>query len=193
MRKNATRWIVLASLIGVVLIGLGFFNVRGSREGGGIVAENASSTLGAEVAVSTLQTRVGPAGQKEYANTTNGFSFFYPEELSVREYSEAGNSHSISFENDDGSKAFQMYITPYTDSQITLARMQADTRNTASGDPQEIVLQNGTHALTFWSDGGPLGKMREVWFIHKGKLYEVSTYADLDAWLSEIMSTWMIL
>ena len=186
------RLTALASLGVVVLTVGGFFYVRALGENG-TVAQNASSTPGTELAVSTIQTRDTPAGQKEYANTANGFSLFYPTELAIREYSEAAAGHTISFESENGSKAFQIYIAPYTDSQITLARIKADTRNTASGDPQEIVLQNGTHALIFWSYGGPLGTMRELWFMHGGNLYEVTTYQELDTWLADIMRSWTFL
>ena len=31
---------------------------------------------------------------------------------------------------------------------------------------------------------------REVWFIHGGYLYEVTTYKELDTWLGSIMQTW---
>jgi hypothetical protein len=31
---------------------------------------------------------------------------------------------------------------------------------------------------------------REIWFIHGGFLYEVTTYKQLDSWLTPIMQTW---
>ena len=34
------------------------------------------------------------------------------------------------------------------------------------------------------------GASREVWFVHKGFLYEVTTYKALDSWLASIMLTW---
>ena len=34
------------------------------------------------------------------------------------------------------------------------------------------------------------GDTREVWFIHGGYLYEVTTYKELDIWLAGIMRTW---
>ena len=35
-----------------------------------------------------------------------------------------------------------------------------------------------------------MGDTREVWFIHGGFLYEVTTYKQLDSWLAPIMQTW---
>jgi hypothetical protein len=34
---------------------------------------------------------------------------------------------------------------------------------------------------------------REVWFIHGGLLYEVTTYKQLDSWLAQIMQTWQFI
>ena len=34
------------------------------------------------------------------------------------------------------------------------------------------------------------GDWREVWFIRRGFLYEVTTYKELDSWLADIMRTW---
>jgi hypothetical protein len=35
-----------------------------------------------------------------------------------------------------------------------------------------------------------LAASREIWFIHDGFLYEVTTYKELDSWLATIMQTW---
>ena len=152
-------------------------------------AAEATNTPAVEVAASTLQTRTAPAGQKEYANTTYQFSVFYPDNLAVTEYKEASNGHTISFESADGTQGFQIYVIPYAHTQIAESQILLDTHGTATTTPQEIVLSNGTNALAFWSNGGVLGEMREVWFLHGGYLYEVTAYASLDSWLAGIMQT----
>ena len=35
-----------------------------------------------------------------------------------------------------------------------------------------------------------MGDTREIWFIHAGLLYEVTTYKQLDSWLVPILQTW---
>jgi hypothetical protein len=42
----------------------------------------------------------------------------------------------------------------------------------------------------FFSQNPVMGETREVWFIKDGYLYEVTTYRELDSWLSQIMATW---
>jgi hypothetical protein len=68
--------------------------------------------------------------------------------------------------------------------------MADDTQGTATGTPEEIMLGSGIHALTFESWDATLGQMREVWFIHAGTLYEVTTFAPLTSWLDAILQTW---
>ena len=52
---------------------------------------------------------------------------------------------------------------------------------------------DGATAMSFYSKHPMLGEMAEIWFIHRGYLYEVSTVRSLDTWLSEIMLTWQFL
>jgi hypothetical protein len=42
----------------------------------------------------------------------------------------------------------------------------------------------------FYGNNAIMGDTREVWFIHSGLLYEVTTYKQLDSWLGQIMQTW---
>ena len=42
----------------------------------------------------------------------------------------------------------------------------------------------------FFSEDVIGNKTREVWFIKDGFLYEISTRAELDTWLAQILSTW---
>ena len=187
--------IIIGAVAVVVLLGAGLLiYVHGGGGGTPLGAPAAATSTsqvppGTAVAPSTLKVRSAPAGQKEYASATYKFSVFYPQELAATEYSEAIGGRTISFENADGSKGFQIYITPYGSSQIPQSRILYDTHNTAT-TPQEVVLADGTHALIFFSQGGALGKMREVWFVHGNYLFEVTTYADLDSWLSQIMHSW---
>jgi hypothetical protein len=42
----------------------------------------------------------------------------------------------------------------------------------------------------FYGNNSIMGDTREIWFIHGGFLYEVTTYKQLDSWLAPIMQTW---
>jgi hypothetical protein len=128
-------------------------------------------------------------GHRRYTNDTYHFSLVYPEELKVLEYAESGDARTVTFEEVEGKKGFQVYISAYPDDQITQERIQRDTRNTLEGTPQEAMVGD-IRALIFFSRNPLFGRMREVWFIKNGYLFEVTTYADQDTWLAGIMQTW---
>jgi hypothetical protein len=49
---------------------------------------------------------------------------------------------------------------------------------------------DGARGTMFFSSYPRLNDTREVWFIHGGYLYEVTTFKQLDSWLGQIMQTW---
>lgn len=133
-----------------------------------------------------------PAGFKEYRHLTYHFSIFYPDNLLVKEYKEEGTAMTVTFQDTNGSKGFQIYVVPYGESQITEQRFKTDV---PSGVRQELadILVDGVKGTMFFSQNTAMGETREVWFIKGGFLYEVTTYKELDSWLSGIMQTWKFL
>jgi hypothetical protein len=45
----------------------------------------------------------------------------------------------------------------------------------------------------FYGSNSVMGDTREIWFIHGGFLYEVTTYKELDSRLVPIMQTWQFI
>ena len=56
-------------------------------------------------------------------------------------------------------------------------------------DAQDIAV-DGMPAKSFFGYNDQMGDTREVWFIHGGFLYEVTTYKPLDTWLTAILQSW---
>ena len=52
------------------------------------------------------------------------------------------------------------------------------------------TLVGGVPAKSFFGYNDAMGDTLEVWLIHGGFLYEVTTYKPLDAWLTPILQTW---
>lgn len=143
-------------------------------------------------ATSTYTPRAAPQGQKEYHNLTYRFSLFYPDDLSLTTYHGAGSTLTLTFQTTDGSKGFQIFVTPYGASQVTPERFKMDEPSGVMASSTNIML-DGVSATVFFGSNTAMGDTREVWAIYHGFLFEVSTYKDLDAWLSQIMSTWQFL
>ncbi len=130
-------------------------------------------------------------GFRVYQNLLFHFSLQIPEELGLREYSQ-GDTSTLVFEDEKGEKGFQIFIVPYTGMEIDEKRMKMDLPRGVKDSGTEGVI-DGIPARFFESENSLFGSMREVWFIHNGFLYEVSTFKDLDPWLADILATWKFL
>lgn len=125
-----------------------------------------------------------------YKNARFGFMLEYPQELMVREFDEAGGGMTVVFQKPGEQRGFQIFLMPYAESTITEERIRADIPSGSVVQPTEVVIGDGTRALHFSSTAPVIGESSEVWFIHAGFLYEVTTYAALDTWLAGILTTW---
>ena len=134
----------------------------------------------------------------EYRNTTYRFALFYPDTLSVKEYDEGTGARTISFENADNSQGFEIFVLPYGGRQVSASRFKMDEPSGVMQQPTDVIVdglsaQAGTRATMFFGHNTSMGDTREVWFIHGGYLFEVTTYKTFDVWLAGIMQSWQFL
>ena len=135
-------------------------------------------------------------GYLHYTNDTYNFALEYPSNLTVKSFLEEDDGETIVFKSEIvGGKlqAFQVYIQPFTEDRITREYILEDIPGIELLNLEEIILGEDTPALLFWSGDDLFGRTREVWFVHEGYLYQVTTLGELDAWLAEIMTTWRFL
>lgn len=182
MKKVIAIFFLIVFCVAIVM--LGFFVLRSGNT-------DVPGTAVWDVSASAPQPTdsAPPSGYTEYKNTEYKFSLFYPPELEVREYEEAGGAHTTTFEDVTGKKGFQVFITPYSESEITPERFRMDVPSGVMKEPTDIYIDSA-RATIFFSENALMGETREVWFINNGFLYEVVTYKTLDTWLSEIIRTW---
>jgi len=133
--------------------------------------------------------RTPPVGTKEYRSARYHFSLFYPQELTVEEHSEGGGAATITFQNIEKAEGFQLFIVPYSEPQVSAERFKRDIPSGVRNNLTNITVDGATGAA-FYSTNTELGDTREVWFVHGGFLYEVTTLKPLDAWLGAIIQTW---
>jgi len=148
----------------------------------GIYAYSRLSTENNSPTISTENTR-------QYKNIERGFSIDYPESLLVKDFDEGETTHTIVFSEEVDGKNFQIFFTPYLGNQVTQERINMDIPDGKIIEPVDIVIGEGITALAFFSNS-KLGELREVWFIHDGYLYQLTTYKEWDEWLANIMKSW---
>jgi hypothetical protein len=131
-------------------------------------------------------------GQHEYYNEHYHFALFYPSNLTVSNFDEGGGAMSLSFQNVEAGQGFQIFVVPYNASQVTPAQFKKDEPSGVRQGAHDVMIDGAT-AASFYSTDTALGETAEIWFIHGGYLFEVTTLKPLAAWLSEIMSTWQFI
>ena len=128
-----------------------------------------------------------------------GFSVYYPSEPPAgappKEYLDRGPERTVAFQGKDGEPGFQIYVAPIDGTKITPERFKRDAPSGVRLEPHDTQVA-GVQAVAFQGFDGKIGKTHEVWFIgtKPGRaipsfLYEVSTYKELDSWLSDIMQS----
>jgi hypothetical protein len=181
MKKVITAVFVLCLFGAVIFFALKYMSTSGVSSS---TASSSSSGL-----IATSEHRIPPPGQLEYRNQRYHFSLFYSQELGVKEYGGDGNSLTVTFGDNDPEHAFQIFVVPYNQQQITPERFKEDDLSGVMTEPTDVVV-GGARATMFFSTNAVMGDTREVWFIKDGLLYEVTTYKALDTWLADILKSW---
>ena len=84
----------------------------------------------------------------------------------------------VAFEGPSQGEGFQIFVVPYAHSAITPERFRIDDPSGVMKEAKEAVV-DGTPAKSFFGYNDQMGDTWEVWFIHGGFLYEVTTYKPL--------------
>lgn len=192
---NYRKQIVIA--IGLVLtLGGGFFFLVRENDSG----DSVNKFQFDETTVSSKEVVLGEE-YKRFTHPVYGFSIEYPKELDITAFEEDEGGETVVFharENEsvvlEEKVGFQIFISPFEeDSVLTLERIREDLPFATIEEPVEVII--GTKAgqnipaLLFWSEDSTIGRTREVWFIHNKYLYEITSFAHMDAILADIFST----
>ena len=195
---------IIACLVAVVAAGYLFFGASSSATNANSIDAMADAfpTSGASAAqLGDNQQTAGPrtppahcgeaagASCVEYRNEKYHFSLFHSDKQTVKEYDEGGGASTITFENIDGGRGFQIFIVPYGGDKVSKERFQRDVTSGVMKNPQNVSVA-GAFGTMFESQDLSLGDTREIWFIHDGYLYEVTTLKVLDDVIEGVMQTW---
>lgn len=135
----------------------------------------------------------GPPLSADYTNSKYGFSLDTPEGFTVGELPpEENGAQAIVIQNDAG-EGIQIYVTPFSDDRrvLTEADIRADIPDMDIRSVEKIEIGPDHIGVAFLSDNEAFGgDSREVWFVFRGNLYQISTYARLDPLLQAMFSTW---
>ena len=131
-----------------------------------------------------------------YTNSKYGFSFNYPKDFSVSEFSDGADSANlpqtdvILVKDAAGKSAAQISVSPFDEpGPITKERILRDISDMPITGEKEISV-GGEKALSFASRDASSGETLEIWFVHGGNLYQISAFINFGDKLEEIIKTW---
>jgi hypothetical protein len=176
MNKTLTLIICALAVLGA---GIAIFLIRNVKHS---VFDTLAPDTTQTVATSTL-------GMREYQSTAYHFSLLYPNYLKVSTFDEGGGATTITFQNVEKSEGFQIFIVPYEGTQVSEQRFKEDVPSGVRESLKTIVV-DGAAGEAFYSTDANLGDTREVWVVHGGFLYELTTHKSLETWLGGIIQTW---
>ena len=73
---------------------------------------------------------------------------------------------------------------------ITKERILKDLPNLLIQKEKRVLIGEGINALSFESEMLDIGPTYEIWFVHKGFIYQARTYRDFGPIMEEILKTW---
>ena len=189
-------FVILLFIVGLHLLyngGSTARNAQSARPPLALATNAASSTPWASTSSETAApTFVPPVGYVLYRNQPYHFSFYYPPNLQAHTFNEEGGAFTVALQEPTTNEGFEVYVTPYSGTQITEARFKLDEPSGVIRQQTDVMI-DGVRATMFYGNNAIMGETREVWFIKGGLLYEVTTYKQLDSWLSQIMQTWQFI
>lgn len=127
--------------------------------------------------------------QATYTHPELGLSLTYPSSLSVSQFNEGEGAYTILFQEEGERNGFQIFALPYTEQTISAERIKKDVPSGIIESPVEVVIGSGIQATVFSSVSPTIGDTKEVWFVHDGYLYEMTTYAHLESLLGEVANS----
>ncbi len=152
-----------------------------------------------------------PKLSKTYYNKELGIYFNYPEGFNVSGFAEGDAGYTILAQKPNAKESFQIFVSDFDEpGPITPERVKKDVPDMVIEDPKQVLIgmfstssnnnnfsSSGVEklpsgkipALIFFGKSESLGRTREVWFVHSGKLYQLTTYADLDSLIGPILET----
>lgn len=129
----------------------------------------------------------------EYTNEQYGFSFVVPKGYVVRALAPDSLGRDAILVEKENGEGIQILMTLFDEplSSLTSERIRKDVPDMRIEEPERVDIGAGHTGLAFKSDNPEFDSAsREVWFVFRGTLYQISTYERLDSDLRQLFATW---
>ena len=180
--------LLIAIIVLAVLGGLGYWAYHNSSF---LIPNTPAATNSAASSTTSELTQA-------YSNTAYRFSLKMPADFAESDTQDPDtNATTIVLQNQTGD-GVQIVVSPFSDDPqdgsgytLTKERILQDVPDLAISNEQPVTVGTNYTGLAFKSNNDAFGgDSREVWFVFRGNLYQISTYARLDPLLQKMFGTW---
>jgi hypothetical protein len=137
------------------------------------VATDEATSSASEIAAASP-----PAKYLPYRNQQYHFSVYYPPDLKVQTYDESGDAFTVALQDLTGTAGFEVYVTPYSGTQVTEARFKTDEPSGTFNQPTHVTV-DGVPATAFYGSNSAMGDTREIWLPHARPRFPAPARAQL--------------
>lgn len=131
--------------------------------------------------------------KETYSDQEHSFTFKYSSDMTVVSFpSPDGVGTVITASSGTEGQGFQIVISPFDEpiTALTVERIKQDVPDLVILEPQEVLLGSQGKGVAFKDGDGP-GAQRQVWFIARGNLYQITAPISFDQILPAILNTWV--
>lgn len=131
-----------------------------------------------------------------YTNSTYNFSVTLPQGFAASEAADPANAADTIVFQDAHADGIQIVVTPFDEDTgggytLTQERILGDVPDLSMSDVQSVQVGDHYTGVAFKSNNPAFGgSTREVWFVFRGNLYQISTYEKFDDLLKAVFGTW---
>lgn len=135
-----------------------------------------------------------PAGvEVRHRNEVNHFSFQIPPGYSALEYNVAEHNQGAVVVQNQAGRGALILTTPFLEAELVLTqeRIKKDVPTLSVRNARPITIANEVTGLAFDSDDAVWdGDAREVWFVHRHTLFQLSALRTDTEALDAVIATW---
>ena len=190
LRTSETKKIVVILVLGAVLAALGFWGWQKMKTPSispEAIQNQDEEILGEEKISETVKT---------YQDPELGVSFEYPDNLTFQQFPQ-DDGLVIVIQGNDGQNGFQAVVAPYEESEaLSLDLIRDFAEDLTIKDEKEIALgeKGEVQAFSFTlkdpsEEEEDLATFNEIWFVRKGKLYQISSDPDFAPHMEKILQS----
>ena len=137
---------------------------------------------------------------KTYTDQALGFSFEYPDNLTVAQPADAEDSGGalIIIQGTDGKSGFQVAVDPFDEkTELSLETIKKSAGALVVENAKEIIVGKNSDIKAFsftlktpsTGSNDDSSALQEVWFVRNGKLYQISNYPDFAGSMGKILGS----